>query len=499
MNRHRIVFSGGYILLIVFLIGMQATVLFGEQCEGDSELLTNLGRRIKKRLAINDPNEMKILSHDDPDEPARYLRVLIKPEEIDEDGWRLIIRDSDYRPLQILGPKDFMAKTFKLTRLSLEGLGEENVPESILKDLEPLIDQQPRRKYAFLKAVKQRVGVEQMFQYQGLILKHAFETDIFLEKLWSRRLQNGKDQIIEQLFFDIDKTRSDIKASFKILEYIAMPQDVKEDVTYYSIKDPENFTEWPPLFKKDNLTNADKKKLKMRFWGDTVGFLMGSREEKSWCCSGVVIAVDESMAEPEVFFLTNFHCGGLRSLADDNYWTQEICDSTLVDLSWDEDGQSREYSCQEVIVKNFTLDIAVLLLKPIDPDSAPIPVVIRKPQISTDEYILPGEYLTIIHHPVCEPKRISTIIDDSRCQVIKTSIEGWQDDPDIDFTHQCDTQNGSSGAPVFDQKGRLVGLHHLGFEKIPSTNRCDRLNKAVRMDKILEVLEANGIQGLRIE
>ena len=35
--------------------------------------------------------------------------------------------------------------------------------------------------------------------------------------------------------------------------------------------------------------------------------------------------------------------------------------------------------------------------------------------------------------------------------------------PQSDFTHTCDTAGGSSGAPVFNLEGQLVGVHHFGF------------------------------------
>lgn len=65
--------------------------------------------------------------------------------------------------------------------------------------------------------------------------------------------------------------------------------------------------------------------------------------------------------------------------------------------------------------------------------------------------------LIIIQHPGGEPKQVSFIA----CEALQDPVDGRG--PETDFTHTCDTAGGSSGAPVFDQEGRLVGLHHYGF------------------------------------
>lgn len=383
------------IVLLMVLLGVNTTMATDNQCEGDNELLTDLGQRyeIIPSITINKQVPREKLHHKHP--PARYLRVFIEPIEITKKGWRLSIRDRDYRPLQTFGPEDFES-----------------------------------------------------------------ESGTNLEKLWTRRLPGT------MLHFDLVFSDLSVNASFKVREYIAMPE--RADNPFYSMQ--TDVPEWTSLFENDPRVPDFSRRL-----GDVVGFLMGSRIPKSWCCSGVVITTKP------VLFLTNFHCGGLPHLATDNYWTPQICKSTLIDLSWDEDGQSREYSCQEVVMKDPVRDIAILRIKAVDPDSAPIPPIIRSRPISDQELI------NIIHHPACETKKIST-----KCQVVQAAVKGWRDesDPDLDFTHICDTENGSSGAPIFDQEGFLVGLHHLGFAEDPDTGKCDKLNKAIRMDKILGLLES---------
>lgn len=55
----------------------------------------------------------------------------------------------------------------------------------------------------------------------------------------------------------------------------------------------------------------------------------------------------------------------------------------------------------------------------------------------------------------------------------------------------CDSEAGSSGAPLFDDSGALVALHHLGFEVDHQCRPIEpRVNKAVSIQAILADLQA---------
>ncbi len=69
------------------------------------------------------------------------------------------------------------------------------------------------------------------------------------------------------------------------------------------------------------------------------------------------------------------------------------------------------------------------------------------------------EDLFIIQHPGSQPKQVSFI----NCRLTQTHISGR--DEGTDFTHTCDTAGGSSGSPIFNAEGLLVGLHHFGFQE----------------------------------
>jgi V8-like Glu-specific endopeptidase len=88
--------------------------------------------------------------------------------------------------------------------------------------------------------------------------------------------------------------------------------------------------------------------------------------------------------------------------------------------------------------------------------------------------------LIIIQHPGGEPKQVSFI----ECMAMTNPVDGRG--PETDFTHTCDTAGGSSGAPVFDQEGRLVGLHHYGFAEEQIEGWTE--NRAVRLVRIREWL-----------
>jgi V8-like Glu-specific endopeptidase len=74
---------------------------------------------------------------------------------------------------------------------------------------------------------------------------------------------------------------------------------------------------------------------------------------------------------------------------------------------------------------------------------------------------------------------------------VRDNYTGWRNGKATEFTHDCDSERGSSGSPVFNDAGQLVGLHHLGFDIDPQTcEQKDRENKAVRVDAILADIKA---------
>ncbi|AKI02708.1 V8-like Glu-specific endopeptidase [Hoeflea sp. IMCC20628] len=180
---------------------------------------------------------------------------------------------------------------------------------------------------------------------------------------------------------------------------------------------------------------------------------------KRYVCTGFL--VDDST------LVTNEHC-----VAD-----QEACANTKVIFGYEYNriGQipgMEQYDCLNVRTVNVELDTAVLELAG-EPgkrwNSLPL----------ADQPAQDGERLFIIQHPAGEPKQIS----DSDCTVFESISPGRQSRSD--FAHMCDTLGGSSGSPVFNVSGEVVGLHHWGRD---ISGRYSRSNRAVRMELVRTLL-----------
>lgn len=247
-------------------------------------------------------------------------------------------------------------------------------------------------------------------------------------------------------------------------QQIVMPFAV-EGQPYYSRKTPE-VDDWEALY---GMPMSTKRK-----WGDNVAFLMIGLNEGSQpaTCSGIALPPD--------LLLTAWHCGPRLNGAGDSivsaFWSQSICDRTLIDLSWDDDEVSREFICREVLARSRDLDYVLLRVHSIDgsPAIGPVPINLRRDAITA----------SIIHHPAASQKVIS-----ADCQILDWALSSGTDQtPGAGFAHNCDSESGSSGAPVFDSKGAVIGMHHRGFEKVPQTGSCDNRNKAIWLDAILDDL-----------
>jgi len=266
--------------------------------------------------------------------------------------------------------------------------------------------------------------------------------------------------------FDLDPGDDSTETRETLLsldEYIGMPQ--KATLSYYSLQ-----VAGQPRYR--NLYGDPD--IRKRRLGDAVALLMGSYAQESWCCSGVVVG--------ENLLLTNWHCGGLPERAPPSlHWSPGVCRDTLVDLSWDGDAVSREFQCLEVLARDRERDFALLRIGPLGAGSAARPLAIRRTEP------VAGELLTVIHHPECMPKQIT-----DACTVEDAAYAAWQGgQAGIDFSHRCDTEEGSSGGAVLDHDGLLIGLHHKGFAHTDDANaRAGRKNTAVRLDQIRAFLQA---------
>jgi endonuclease G len=67
--------------------------------------------------------------------------------------------------------------------------------------------------------------------------------------------------------------------------------------------------------------------------------------------------------------------------------------------------------------------------------------------------LLKGELIHSIHHPEGQPRQVS--LRENRLMAL---LEHW-------LHYETDTEQGSSGAPLYNNQWQVVGIHHLGVEK----------------------------------
>lgn len=277
---------------------------------------------------------------------------------------------------------------------------------------------------------------------------------------WTDRLPTNRLQ------FFVESTDPTVKV--RLTEYIAM--SAKAIRPYYSIQGVKE--QWVDLFESD-LALVDTLH---RRKGDAVGLFVahsGSNLNgfKVWSCTGFLIA-----NSPKMLFVTNDHCGGPWK-ADDR-WTSGICETAVVDFSWDGDQVKREYGCRSV-TRSPENDLAILELEKMEN-------VVPPKTLSLRSTPLKDESITIIHHPASLPKQISL-----NCRGITEAVSGIDTvNLQRDFAHICDTEGGSSGAPILDKDGVVVGIHHLGFEK-DTNGACDMYSKAVKVSVLIALLKGN--------
>ena len=156
-------------------------------------------------------------------------------------------------------------------------------------------------------------------------------------------------------------------------------------------------------------------------------------------CTGFLIAPD--------LLATNEHCIN----------SAETCLSMTAVFGYEFDPQNRlvmgpQLRCAGYDETLGTFDLDVSVVRPTrSPGPEYVPVEI------TTGITTPEGPLFIIQHPGSQPKQVSFI----NCAAVQMNVYGRA--PGSDFTHTCDTAGGSSGSPVFNAVGALVGVHHFGF------------------------------------
>ena len=156
-----------------------------------------------------------------------------------------------------------------------------------------------------------------------------------------------------------------------------------------------------------------------------------------YVCTGFLIADD--------LLMTNQHC-----VAD-----QKVCETTVAIFGYQYDAEGylypgRQHRCLSVEDINYEHDMAILKLAGAPGKEWGQLQFAAKDPIGDEELLL-------IQHPAGQPKQVSK----KDCTVLEPSADGRS--KDTDFSHGCDTIGGSSGSPVLNLQGQVVGLHHYGF------------------------------------
>lgn len=252
-----------------------------------------------------------------------------------------------------------------------------------------------------------------------------------------------------------------------VVRTIAMPVTA-DGPTYYSLQ-IEGLAAYRPVYPSSE--HPPGSSARARLLADSVGFVQASHVggEQSWCCSAVAVGAD--------LILTNWHCGGDASMLPDDYWDEDVCSQTLIDMSWDGDGTSREFQCERVVADR-RLDLALLRVKPVGEAQPLVPV-----EFAAGDS--PVDHVDLVHHPACKAKQVT-----ENCAILALGPDAAS--LATEFTHDCDAEQGSSGAPLFAAGGNrplLVGLHHAGFRRDPADCApLDRVNRGVRLPELRQFI-----------
>jgi V8-like Glu-specific endopeptidase len=169
----------------------------------------------------------------------------------------------------------------------------------------------------------------------------------------------------------------------------------------------------------------------------------------------------------ESLFITNFHCAR----------PCETVQFTMGYASDKEESQRLTLKCEKLLYKNPTLDYSLFLVAPLSEAESltafPVLAVWSGALQEGQRVSLPsypaGRMLEIDHSPACVLGSVEVFHTQSGRDTIK---------------HMCDSETGSSGAPLLDfATGAVVGLHWGGID--------GEYNMAIPMPLILEDIKAN--------
>ena len=217
-----------------------------------------------------------------------------------------------------------------------------------------------------------------------------------------------------------------------------------------SIQDPNRPKDRRVAYYAQNpgITTAARSVAKLRF----------QKKQVILTCTGFLVS--------ESLLLTNQHC----------FDTAESCASAVALFGYEEDqgfnlSAGESFRCEEIKASDAGLDFTLIKLAGAPGASwGVLAWNLQSPAKGTELYI--------VQHPGGEPKRVAR----EGCLVNTSDAEGAITGKLTDLGHTCDTENGSSGSPVFGLDNRVVALHHLGFSL--NDRRWLKENRAVKAQLI---------------
>ena len=106
-----------------------------------------------------------------------------------------------------------------------------------------------------------------------------------------------------------------------------------------------------------------------------------------------------------------------------------------------------------LFINNQELDFALCAVKPVSVEGRALSDYGHIGIVDDKEPILVGQLVNIVQHPNGDPKQVAL-----RQNQIVAQLDNF-------IHYVTDTAPGSSGSPVFDDRWRLVALHHMGVPK----------------------------------
>jgi V8-like Glu-specific endopeptidase len=195
----------------------------------------------------------------------------------------------------------------------------------------------------------------------------------------------------------------------------------------------------------------------------------------------LVVGIDDRPIRGSAFriapdlLLTNWHV-----LHDER--TGSRAEVVTADFGYDDDGEGGALSPTEIvcdvtsIVSNEDDDWAVIRCNESPEDRWPIVNLssAAEPRVRRPAYI--------VQHPNGERKRLG---------FVRNQVSSFDDNV---VHYLTDTQEGSSGSPVFDASGRLIALHHAGGRPQQVVGRPPiAKNEGIRIPRVVAGLQAHGI------